>query len=96
MAAETYLIAIRWLDGNHDIVSELRLANINTEKLKDDGKLQDITVDEGFSDDAAILSVNELRNYLFPKAKLHSQEVHDWYESISEEADLILVHVAEY
>ena len=96
MAAETYLIGIRWLDGNHDIISELRLANIDNEKLKHDGKLQDITVDEGFSDDAAILSVPEFQNYLLPKDSLYSPEVHDWYESIHDEADLILIHVAEF
>lgn len=96
MATETYLIAIRWLDGQHDIFSELPMAMINTEKLKSDGKLYDISSDEGFYDEGAILSVIDFSEYLLPKEALYSPEVYDWYNSINDDADFIFVHIAEY
>lgn len=67
MAFETHLVAIRWYQGNYDVVSSIS-AEINFAPLRREKRLFDVTENPGYVDEAAIVSHVEFPKYLYEES----------------------------
>jgi hypothetical protein len=95
MAFETNLIAIRWLKGHYDVVSDIT-ASIDIEALRSKQQLVDVSSDLSYSDYATIVSFAEFEKYLLLESVPWGSTARDWYASLSDDIKFIIVHEAEW
>lgn len=96
MPVDTYLVAIKWINAQHKVVSEVR-AHLNTRSLVADGVLRDVSSDHIYRDEAGVINKGDLPKYFVAEATYEWQHAaRKWYESLPESADFILIHQAEY
>lgn len=96
MAFETHLVAIRWYQGNYDVVSSIN-ADINFAPLRREKRLFDVTENPGYVDEAAIVSYVEFPKYLYEEsATSTASAARVWYDALPEHVSFIMVHNAEW
>lgn len=95
MAFETNLIALSWRDGRYAVISHL-IAHINTELLRNEGRLHNVSGGTGYVDEATILSRAQFERYLLPESLPWSRSVQEWYSTLPNEVAFIIVHRAEW
>jgi hypothetical protein len=95
MAFETNLVAVRWLKGHYDVVSDIT-ASIDIEALKSKQQLVDVSSDLSYSDYATIVSLAEFEKYLLPETVHWGSTACEWYTSLPDNIKFIIVHEAEW
>jgi hypothetical protein len=95
MAFDTNLVAVRWLKGEYDVVSNIT-ASINIENLRSKQQMVDVSSDASFSDYATIVSYVDFEKYLLPESVSWGSAARDWYASLSDDVKCIIVHEAEW
>lgn len=95
MAFETNLVAVSWTHGSYAVVSHI-IADVDTELLRKDGRLHDVTENVAYVDEVAVISKPELPKYFLSETSPWSHRARDWYAALPKETMFVLVHRAEW
>ena len=94
-AFETNLIAIAWRNGRYDVIAQTD-APIDVAALERDGKIHDVSENTSYIDEAAIIQVGKLGQYLLPESDPRRTEAEDWLRALPDSVMFIVVHRAQY
>ena len=95
MAFETYLIAIRQVEGRFDVAADT-IAHVDLEALRKDGRIADVSDETGYVDRAAILSYVEFPKYLLSDSDPWARKARDWYAKLPKHIRFIVVNESEW
>ena len=95
VAFETYLIAIRQVEGRFDIAADT-IAAVDLEALRKEGRIADVSDETGYVDRAAILSYVEFPKYLLSDSTPWAKKARDWYATLPKHIRFIVVNESEW
>ena len=95
MAFKTNLIAISWVGGRYEVVSQIQ-AKIDTPAINEAKLFNNVSSNLSYLDEAAILEKNDFANYISPQTHPWHIDAFNWYASLPVEVHFIMVHRAEW
>jgi len=94
-AFETNLVAIRLQGGTYGVASQT-IAHVDSDALRRDGLLHDVSSDGGYIDEGAVVERDAFSNYLLPESNPWHGAAKTWYRDLPQHVVFILVHRAEW
>lgn len=91
MAYYTNIIALSIIEGQYNVSSQI-CTQINVRALDEDGLLKDVSENNYYFDEAAILEKNRFAKYLNDDNK----EAKKWYKNLPPDVKLIIVNKLEW
>lgn len=91
MPFDVHLVAISWEFGTYSVSSQFTRP-LDTQKLKQSGRLSDVSaIESPYRDLAAILSRDQ-----FPEFMPQQCSTATWFAGLTREVNFIVVHLAEW
>jgi len=94
-AFDGHLVAIAWEDGLYRVESPID-ADLDDRALEADGRLQDVSADHFYIDEAAILAKVDLPKYFLPDGDERRSEAVNWHQGLSKDVSFVLYHRAQW
>ena len=95
MAFSTCLIAIVQRAGVFSVHSQVE-GRIDIPALERFAALRNVSPNSSYYDRATVLTRAELQQFLLSPTEPGTLTVHEWYKSLHQDIDFVLVHVAEW
>ena len=95
IAFDTNLVEVSWFEGKYDVLSYIT-ASIKIETLLSKQQLTDKSYDARSSYYATIVSVVTFGKYLLPESVSRGSGARDWYATLSDDIQFIIVHEPEW